>query len=664
MRVVVSIIALSLSLPGAPLFAQTGAAPATTAPSLETGVLESELGTQEADSTKQQVKPTRADAERSYLQTLVEKVNHQRHRGVYAQGLADAREGLERARKLGDLRLQIEFLYLRGRMHWNLSDYPHSVESHLEELKLAEKLGDYSLLARTHAALGSTYLRFGQTEDALFHFKQGLELVRKTDDKEQLGNLLNNLGNYYITIRDFDRAQEIHLQALKLREQQGNKRGIADSLTNLGLVAEARHQYATALDYLHRALAIYQPLGLKRYLANTHRRIATTLRSSGRADEALPYLKTALLIAEPLGSPEVLATIYQELALTQEARGEFAEALRYERLRAQENEVIRNEQDRLRMDELRTRYAAEQRELEITLLKREQELQTAEIRRRRFQNIAVIAGLGLGLAVLSALFLVQWTRLKTARKLHSATDEARTRAEQAERLKSRLLLMASHDLKVPLTALNATADLIAKTADDPASVKRLAESMSADTAHMRTLVRDFLDAVAIEDGNLQIRPALLNLSELAGAVVETLQTVAATKAQTLALHTSSSPLSLVHADGNRLRQIFENLVGNALKFTPRQGSITVTLGQEQGWVFCEIKDTGPGLTPADFAKIFAPFQSLSAKPTGVGDESTGLGLFIARELLALQGGKLEVQSQPGHGAVFRVLLPAVDVRRP
>ncbi len=69
-----------------------------------------------------------------------------------------------------------------------------------------------------------------------------------------------------------------------------------------------------------------------------------------------------------------------------------------------------------------------------------------------------------------------------------------------------------------------------------------------------------------------------------------------------------------------------------------------------------MRDTGPGLGPADFAKIFAPRQRLSATPTG-GEDSSGLGLFIARELLTLQGGRLEVQSRPGYGATFRVLLP-------
>jgi signal transduction histidine kinase len=121
---------------------------------------------------------------------------------------------------------------------------------------------------------------------------------------------------------------------------------------------------------------------------------------------------------------------------------------------------------------------------------------------------------------------------------------------------------------------------------------------------------------------------------------------------------AAAPLSLVRADGERLRQVFDNLIGNALKFTPPGGDVTIAVGEAAGWVFAEVRDSGPGLGPEDFARMFSPHQRLSAQPTGAGEDSTGLGLFIARELLTLLGGRLEVQSQPGHGAVFRVSLPA------
>ncbi len=639
--------------------AQTGSArPASDAePPLATAT-DSELpdGDEVWETARQTLAHAKTEAEA--LPALVTVVNLQRRRGDYPDGLAAARDGLVRARRLGDLGLQIDFLYLLGRLYWNLTDYPQSLENHLEELRLAQRHGNASVLARTHGGLGLTYQRFGRNEDALQHFRLGLEFAAKAGDVRIRSSLLNSLGNYYLGLGNLDQAATIHEQALKLRETYNNRRAIAESLTNLGLIADARGDTAKALDYLQRALTTFEILKYRRYIANTHRRLALVLRKAGRTDEALAHLQTALPLAETLASAEVYAEIYQELALTSEARGDLAAALDYQRKQAAATEQMRGDQDRLRMSELRARYGTEQRELEIALLKRDQELQTAEISRRRSQLITVATILAGGLLLLGAVIMLQRFRLRAERRLHAVTEHARERAEGAERLKSRLLQIASHDLKVPLTALNATAGLIGRNPTDEPAVRRLAGSIQADTARMRSLVRDFLDAAAMEDGNLQLHTAEHDLGEIARSAVTSLGPVAAAKGQKLALASAPSPLSRVKADGERLRQVFDNLIGNALKFTPPGGDVTVVLGESGGWVFAEVRDSGPGLGPSDFAKIFSPYQSLSAQPTGEDEDSTGLGLFIARELLTLQGGRLEVQSQPGCGAVFRVNLPA------
>ncbi|MBI2813652.1 MAG: tetratricopeptide repeat protein [Opitutae bacterium] len=599
----------------------------------------------------------KAGSEPDALRALVTVVNLQRRRGDYTAGLAGARDGLARARRLGEVRLQVDFLYLLGRLHWNLTDYPHSLENHLEELKLAPQLADDSVLARTHGGLGLTYQRYGRDADALRHFSLGLGFAARAGDVRIRSSLMNSLGNYYLGLGRYDQAATIHEQALKLREGYGNRRAIAESLTNLGLIADARGDSAKAIDCLQRALATFEALKYRRYIANTHRRLALVLRKAGRPDEAFAHLQTALPIAVTLESAEVLAEIYQEFALTSEARGDLAAALDHQRKSAAATEQMRNERDRRSMEELRARYGAEQRELEIALLKRGQELQQAELRRRRAQNLTLVAGLAGGVVLLGAVILLQRFRLRAERRLHAVTEHARERAEAAERLKSRLLQIASHDLKVPLTALNATAGLIGRDPGDAAAVRRLAGGIQADTARMRGLVRDFLDAAAMEEGNLQLHAAEHDLAGIARGATESLAAVAAAKNQRLRFVPAPGPLPPVNADGERLRQVFDNLIGNALKFTPPGGEVTVATGEAAGWVYAEVRDSGPGLGPADFAKIFTPHQRLSAKPTGEGEESTGLGLFIARELLTLQGGRLEVRSQPGQGAVFRVHLP-------
>lgn len=594
--------------------------------------------------------------ESAALQATATLANLHRRRGDYTLGLTMARDGLERARKLGDERLVIEFLYLIGRIDWNLADYPRSIETHLEELKQVQARGDDALLARTHVALGLTYQRFGNKQDARAHFDIALRLAQTAGDQRQLASTLNSLGNYYLGEADYPRAADMHRQALQIRETLGQRRAIADSLTNLGLVADAQGDSQQALVFMQRALAIYQPLKLKRYIANTHRRMATVLREMHGTDEGLEHLEQALKIAGNLGSAEVLAAIYQEYALTYEARKNFDQALAYERKFVAANEEMRGTQDRQRMDQLRAQYNAEQRELEITLLRRDQELQAGEIQRRRLRSIVLASGLALGLVLLGAVIFLQRLRLRAQKKLHAATEHARERAETADRLKSRLLMMASHDLKVPLSALNATAELIGRSTAEVATVKRLAEIMRADTARLRSLVRDFLDAAAIEEGNLQLHTVELDLPALAQAAVETLQPVAAAKQQELIFTPPAVPVPLIEADADRLRQVFDNLIGNALKFTPAAGRIELGFGVAGAWVFAEVRDNGPGLGPAEFAKIFSPAPRMELDASG-SEDSSGLGLVITRELLTLQGGRLEVQSQPGRGAVFRVLLP-------
>src|SRR5262249_39867537 len=160
-------------------------------------------------------------------------------------------------------------------------------------------------------------------------------------------------------------------------------------------------------------------------------------------------LQAALQTAASLESAEVMVEIYREAALTYETRGDFAQALQYERKLAAATEQMRGEEDRRRMSELTARYGAEQRELASTLLKREQELQNAEIRRRRSRSLALGVGLVGGVLVLGAVILFQRYRLRAERRMREVTEAARERAEAAERLKSRLLQIASHDMKVP-----------------------------------------------------------------------------------------------------------------------------------------------------------------------------------------------------------------------
>jgi len=597
-----------------------------------------------------------AAEDREELPALEVLAEIHRRRGDYSRALAQSLDGLERAKRLGDARLQAEFMIVAGRTYWSRADFTESVDVLLQQLNLAEGLGDDRLLALGYSGLGSTYDRLGQREEAGHRHAQAMEHAQRCGDAAVLSLVQNHLGNYHMARREYGKASEYYQQALALRRQHGNDRGVADTLTNLADLAEAQGDVATALARHREALTIYERVGVPRNLALTHRRIATILRRHGRPDEALVHLKAGLALAEKLGSHTVTASLQQELARIHEARGDYQAALAAERLLAAANDAAIDQRTQERIAELQTRYDAQRRQNEIENLKRERALQDEEMQRRRFQSLAIGSGLLLGLVIIAAIAIVLRQRLRAERSVLAATKEAREAAEAATQLKTRLLQIASHDLKAPISLVRAAAAGIRLHADDPERVARLAAAIHADSARMGSLVHEFLDHAAIEAGRLELKLSPVDLAAVARSAVDSFEGLAATKQQSLAVVAPPGELPKAQADEARLRQIVDNLLSNALRFTPAGGAVQLAIGEADGRVYLEVRDSGPGLSPEDFARLYIPFQPLSAAPTG-GERSHGLGLYITRELLAHQSGALEVESQPGVGATFRLVLP-------
>lgn len=236
---------------------------------------------------------------------------------------------------------------------------------------------------------------------------------------------------------------------------------------------------------------------------------------------------------------------------------------------------------------------------------------------------------------------------------------AREAAEKADALKTRLVGIASHDLKSPLRALVSATEMIARNPADTATVAELAHRMNGEGRRMFGLIRDLLDVAALETGALELRPTAVSPAALAREVADGLRPRAIEKNQTLAcLIAPAAEKAFVSGDRPRLQQVLENLVDNALKFTPSGRTIRLGVEVEDGMVRVAVADEGPGLSLEDYAVLFQPFQTLSAVPTD-GEPSSGLGLFITRELVTAHGGQLLVDSMPGQGATFAFVLPAI-----
>jgi PAS domain S-box-containing protein len=247
------------------------------------------------------------------------------------------------------------------------------------------------------------------------------------------------------------------------------------------------------------------------------------------------------------------------------------------------------------------------------------------------------------------------------RQLIQALARARDDAEAANRAKSAFLANTSHEIRTPLNALLNLTQL-ARRADLDDAQRRHYLDLIADSAEaLAPVISDILDLSKIEAGKLSVEQVGFDLHQL----LQTLQRGYAKLAEgyglTLALDIAADVPQVVSGDPTRVRQILQNYVSNALKFTPRGGQVQVSARRPEGrgaasHVLFEVRDSGPGIDPAVQARLFAPFmqadQSTTRRYGG-----TGLGLSICRELARLMGGEVGVDSRPGHGSRFWVELP-------
>jgi PAS domain S-box-containing protein len=231
---------------------------------------------------------------------------------------------------------------------------------------------------------------------------------------------------------------------------------------------------------------------------------------------------------------------------------------------------------------------------------------------------------------------------------------ARAAAEAAVQARDDVLAIVSHDLRNPLNAIALSAGLLRERIPEESRAK-LVHLIRQSVDRMNRLVRDLLDVAKIEAGRLTIESAPLDLRELVQETCAAFDEQARERRLDVDVDVPGGA-PVVLADGDRILQVLSNLVGNAIKFTPDGGRVTVRMQADAEEVRVSVSDTGPGIRPEDLPRVFDRFwQARRADRRGA-----GLGLAIAKGIVEAHGGRLWAESSPGAGSTFRFTLPRAD----
>ena len=267
--------------------------------------------------------------------------------------------------------------------------------------------------------------------------------------------------------------------------------------------------------------------------------------------------------------------------------------------------------------------------------------------------IVRIAVLGL-LAILSAAILVVYILrdIKRERRDRQRIIEAKAETERIMQQRERLLLTITHDIKAPAASIAGFIDLLSEYVDQPKAVGYL-QNISGSAKHLLQLVSALLDYHKLESGKAERHEVSFAPAVLISECVAQMQPLAMEKKLKLTTDVQVTESMLCRSDAFRIKQIVNNLVGNAIKYTDK-GEVRVGVNIANRQLSISVKDTGCGMTPDELQTVFNAFTRL---PGAQGKEGVGLGLTITREIVTLLGGEINVQSTKGKGSTFTVSLP-------
>ena len=278
-------------------------------------------------------------------------------------------------------------------------------------------------------------------------------------------------------------------------------------------------------------------------------------------------------------------------------------------------------------------------------------------------SLATLRSLHYVIGVLAALFGILIVLLADRRASGLARQEhdAMVTAALNEKLKSvnaekdRYLGIAAHDLRNPLSSMRGLSELMLETPLEPPQQQEFLETIHRTSDEMLGLVNDLLDVSVIESGKLALKRADHDLVKLVQRRVRHLEPHARSKNITVTVDAPGGQRASIV--GSRFNQVVDNLVSNAIKFSPPGTTVRVALHSRDGSFVLSVQDQGPGIPEEDKKLLFRSFQKLSARPTA-GEKSTGLGLAIVKKIVDAHGGHIAVDSAPGGGAMFTVTMPA------
>lgn len=590
-------------------------------------------------------------------------------------------------------------------------DYSGSLKRYNEAVEIFSKTGDESKLALSYTNLGNAYYNLGRFDKALDYLSQALKINETSGDSASLSKSYNNIGNVFLSLKDFKVAVDYYHRAELINKRQKNLKSLSTSYSNLGIAMQSMGKFDEALDYnrlsIETARSVNDQMGIISSLLNIgniyqetgdysqslinyrealrlsnnnydgylHASILTSLGSlrikQHEYDEAISDLVEALKFAEKSGSAILLQNIYANLADAWEAKGDYKRAFEFLTKHKANSDSIYNQESNERLNRIRVSFESEQTERDNQLLRQQNIFSQLALKRQQIIRNLLIA---ISVIIIVSLFFVYSLyqgRKKKSELLAQRTEQILRQKEELGQLykeqykqnetKNKFFSIIAHDLKSPFQSILGFSELLSTeyeylTEEQRKEAATNILSVSNDTYR---LIENLLEWGRTQTGAVKAAFRSFNVKDLVAETLPLFQ--APLKKKSIEFSYDLPALIQAWADYDMIMAVFRNIVSNAIKFTPVGGSIHIKLSQTTDMVILSVTDTGTGMEPEILERLFT-FDPKVQRAGTMGERGTGLGLALCLEFMELNHGKIKVESTPGKGSTFMIMMQPVSRR--
>lgn len=590
-------------------------------------------------------------------------------------------------------------------------DYKTSFEYHQSAIRVAEEQKDSIQLGYCYNNLGRLFFEQGDLTRAYNNFIKCQEIFENTNEDVGKAYIARSLSNLYKSQGDYTKALKMSLQAYHLRVKIGEPRPLISALTELGLVYGELKQKDSANYCFEKADSVAYKIkdnislaelkmGWAEFLSNNgnihqadtlaHNAYWMVVNASNyrlmprvsllmgqvhfklqQYDKSMVYLKGMLALTTE-ANLDLQRDAHFYLSQIYEKKGEDERANQHINRYLILKESLQSIELARQIEKLQFQLVIEKKESENEILKAKKISDDATIAQQRLENIILIAVI----TFVSALFFVQYRNSKKKRETNEKLEQQYAEiqkqkqeiADQNEKLEKRnhelsdlnhekdtLMNIVAHDLKSPLNRIHGLSDLVEVEGNLSSEQQKYLGLIRDSTRSGLDLIVDLLDVNSLEV-NREPRYSNFNLSSFLRDRVGSFGHYASIKEIDIKLIERN--IGDIYLDQEYLSRIMDNLISNAVKFSPRNSLIIISAEKANGFYTVEIKDHGPGFSPVDKKFLYQKFKKLSARPTA-GETSNGLGLAIVKILVDRLDGIIELNSTPGLGSEFTISFPVL-----